>query len=146
LSYVTPQEMITLFEEQELIEATNLREGSAQTINVDRLQAACDGAQGIIDGWLMRRYNLPLVDAPPHFVQALKIHAANIARNQLDGGTEEVRKKYEDAIAWLKWFCENDAIGDTTPGVSESEKSGSINFEMVESTWNADRVGRLFGC
>lgn len=146
MSYITAEEMITLFEEQELIEATNLRDASAQTINAERLQSAIDAATGTIDGYLMRRYSLPLENIPVHLSQALKIHAGNIARHQLDGSTEEVRGKFKDAIEWLKWFCANDALGDTTPGVNESEKSGSMDFYIAEPTWDSDRVERLFGC
>jgi phage gp36-like protein len=144
MNYVTADKMIQLFEEQELIEATNLRDATATQINLNRLQSAIDGATGIINGWLMRRYKLPLTNVPPHLNQTLEIHAANLARNLLDGSTEEVRKKADDAFAWLKEFTKEDVLGDTTPGITEAEKSGSINFEVSQPTWNNDRLAGLF--
>ena len=146
MTYVTPEQMITLFEEGELIEATNLRDAAATGINMDKLQAACEGAAGIIDGYLMRRFTLPLnLDSEQNSLRlTLQIHAANLARNLLDGKLEEVRLKAGDAIAWLKIFSEpGNGTDDAVPGVDPLDKSGTIAFEPGRQVWNEQRFTDL---
>lgn len=128
MAYITPDDMITLFEEPELVEATNLRNASAVLVNMEKLQLACDSAQGIIDGWIGQRYSLPLTDLSEHLAQTLRIHAANIARHQLDGSTEEIRNKYKDAIEWLKWFSGN------STGSTGSNTVSSVNYDIRQQS------------
>lgn len=146
MAYCTITDMINLFEELEMIEASNLREARETDPNEIKIQAAIDGATGIIDGYLMRRYGLPVV-TPPEIAGTLRIHCLNIARNLLDGSTEEVREKANDAIAWLKLFTDPVKGGygeDTTPGVQPGEGIGTVKSETPDYFWNADSVGALF--
>lgn len=147
MPYVTADQMIVLFERDELIEATNLRDSAATDINTAKLEAACEGAEGIINGYLMRKFTLPLdLEATENSLKVtLQIHAANLARNLLDGKLEEVRKKAEDAIAWLRIFTEPDKGGsnDTTPGVDPSDRAGRITFEPGRQCWSEQRFTDL---
>jgi len=137
--------MIALFEELEIVEASNLREARERDPNAVKIQAAIDGAVGIIDGYLMRRYGLP-VSTPTEIAGTLKIHCLNIARNLLDGSTVEVKEKADGAIAWLKLFTDpaTTGYGDPAPGVQEGEGVGSVNSETPCYFWDTDTVGALF--
>ena len=145
MAYCTLADMVALFEELEIVEASNLRDSFEDNPNATKIQAAIDGATGIIDGYLMRRYGLP-VSTPTEIAGTLKIHCLNIARNLLDGSTEEVKQKADDAIAWLKLFTDpaTTGYGDPAPGVQEGEGVGSVNSETPCYFWDADTVGALF--
>ena len=145
MSYATTDDMIALFESNDLIELTNLRNSGATQINLDRLEVVCNGATGIVNGWLLRKYSVPLVGAPRAIAETLRIHAANLAYNLLDGSTEEVRKKADDAIAWLKLFTDASTPRFSDPIVPTlTSRVSSIRFESTPSVWNAASVRDLF--
>jgi len=146
MAYCTLADMVALFEELEIVEASNLRDSFESDPNATKIQAAIDGATGIIDGYLMRRYGLPII-TPPEIAGALKIHCLNLARNLLDGSTEEVRGKANDAVAWLKLFSDPTKGGfgeDSTPGIQPGEGVGSVVSETPIYFWDADTIGALF--
>ena len=146
MAYCTAAELIALFEEDEIIEASNLRDARESDPNDGKIQAAIDGATGIIDGYLMRRYGLP-VTVPAEIVGTLKIHALIIARYLLDGSTEEWRQKYEDSIEWLKLFTDpSTKLGgdDTQPGVTDGEGIGSVAFSVPSYFWDRETAEGLF--
>lgn len=68
--------------------------------DTERLARACEDATTLIDGYLAARYTLPLTATPPIVVA----WAADIARFKLwdERAPEEVRKRYDDAIAQLR--------------------------------------------
>lgn len=116
-TYVQPADLITIFEEQEIVEASNLRDGYSVEADSDRLEAVCTGANGLVYGYLSRRFTdeqLQLTALTDGFLAALKIHAANIARHQLDASTEEVRNRFNDAIEWLQAVVDDGTNGGET--------------------------------
>lgn len=64
------------------------------------IYAAISDAGGLIDGYLAAKYTLPLAYSPSILVGV----ASDIARYKLwdERAPEEVRKRYEDALALLK--------------------------------------------
>lgn len=72
-------------------------EGDEET---DTLAPAIADAESIVDGYVSTRYTLPLPTVP----DLVKNWAADIARFKLyeEKASEEVRQRYEDAIAQLK--------------------------------------------
>ncbi|MGA7934728.1 MAG: DUF1320 domain-containing protein [Kovacikia sp.] len=147
MAYCTPEEMAALFERQDLVEATNLRDQAASEINPAKLAAAIDGATGIINGYLMQAFSLPIANISPELQSTLRIHACNLARNLLDGSNEEIRKKAEDAISWLGSFVQSTKAsgGDTIPGTSARERFGSVKSEPGRQFWTEDKVWEVFG-
>ena len=120
--YVTPADMRSLYEIEELVEPTNLHNESMTTINEARLQAACLAASGIVDGYLMTKYQLPLaLGDNPSLTGTLRVHAGAIARQRLGGTTEEVQLNAKAAYEWLERFIKADAL------LEESTNSGVIN-------------------
>jgi len=66
---------------------------------VDR---ACVLAQGVVDSYLGAKYAVPLNPPPPAVVDATGAIAMYKLSEGADTLTEEKRRRYEDAIAWLK--------------------------------------------
>jgi phage gp36-like protein len=142
--YVEPKELEVLFTTQEVMEASNKDDSMAEEVVDDRVLAACEGATGIINGYLMRRFTIPLVAATPEFLQVLNIHAKNIAREILDGSREEVRENAKNSREWLELFSDNSGNNaDTTPGVDPTEKTGTINFSIRTPAWDDKRLTSL---
>jgi phage gp36-like protein len=149
-AYVSPADMLSLFPEPELIEVTNLRDSAAQEVNPARLQAACDGANGIAYGYLATRFHaeaLTLETLPEGFLGAFKMHCANIARDILDGSITEVRAKAEEARTFFQTFSgpAGSSNNDATPGVQGGERFGTIVTAPGRQYWNETRLTHLFG-
>lgn len=136
---LTTQDMLDIFEEQEILEATNLRDQLADAINTAKLDAAINGAIGICDGYLARRFRYPLSQAVlDRFGSTIKIHAANIARYILDANNDEVIKRYDTAMEWLKWIAKEDGIDALIPGEQAGEAlaiGASIEYGGFGSFW-----------
>lgn len=98
MAYVTEQDLVDRFGEDELIQLTD-RNGTG-AVDQDVLLRAIDDAQAEVDSYLSTRYAVPLTPVPT----VLALHAANVVRYRLyeDGATEEVEKRYKQSIAWLK--------------------------------------------
>jgi phage gp36-like protein len=91
---------VEAFGEPETVMLTNLDDPTATSVNPVPLDRALTDAAALIDSYLQRRYQLPLVEVP----QVLIPYVLDIARYRLDRirDREDVRKRYEDAIKWLE--------------------------------------------
>lgn len=100
MNYATTQDMIDSFKELELIQLTNEVVNVGTTINAVVMANALVRASAEIDGYLVGRYTLPLAAIPANLVG----FACDIARYRLydDRATEQVTKRYDDAIKYLK--------------------------------------------
>ncbi|MFW6087002.1 MAG: phage protein Gp36 family protein [Myxococcota bacterium] len=97
MAYATAQEMEGLIGTRAYREAADRDlDGSADSAAVD---AALAKASSVADSYITKW--LPLPGDPP---EALKDAVIRIAHYQLTGetGNEETRKRYEDAIQWLR--------------------------------------------
>ena len=79
------------------------------------------------DSYIGVRYKLPIAETP----DALKRAVCDIARYRLykDKPTEEVRKRYEDAVSWLKRVADGKVVlklpVDDTGLSPDADQSGS---------------------
>jgi phage gp36-like protein len=98
--YVTQADLIRLFGLSEIESLSQLDYPGNPAIDTVRVDAACEYATQEIDCYLALRYALPIASVP----LVLTNKAADIARYQLEHNDprEDVRKRYEDAIVWLK--------------------------------------------
>jgi phage gp36-like protein len=98
--YVTQADLIRLFGMSEIESLSQLDYPGNGTIDTVRVDAACEYATQEIDCFLVLRYSLPIASVP----MVLTNKAADIARYQMEHNDprEDVRKRYEDAIVWLK--------------------------------------------
>lgn len=98
MAYATQQDMLDRFDEAEIIQLTD--EKDLGVVDTAILAKALADADAAVDGYLMGRYTLPLATVPV----ALTRIACDLARFFLydDVATEGVRKRYEDALDFLK--------------------------------------------
>jgi phage gp36-like protein len=119
MGYCTQQNLIDRFGDTEIIQlADRDRDGEVDTEVVD---GAIADAAAEIDGRLSAVLVLPAV-APNELV----FRACDIARYRLydDRATEVVRRRYEDAVAWLKDVAAGKAV---IPGaVPTTSTSGAV--------------------
>lgn len=73
---------------------------AAADATLARMQQAAQDASNDVDLYIGARYRLPLADVPPSLARI----AADIARFRLydDGATDEVERRYTDALSQLK--------------------------------------------
>lgn len=97
MAYITQAEMVNRFgvEIGQIVDRNN--DGQADAGVFD---AAAADADAVINGYCAARYTLPFASTPA----LIKELAADITRYELwdDKASEEVRKRYEDAISRLK--------------------------------------------
>lgn len=94
-----------------------------------RIDGAIADACGEIDGHVQKRYALPLPAPTP---VAIKRIAVDIVIYRLSGDsrvTEDRRKRYEDAVAFLKAI----ARGDVSLGVAPASKSKAKETVVITS-------------
>jgi phage gp36-like protein len=100
--------------------------------------AAADDATNLIDGYLASRYALPLVSVPT----IVKAWAADIARFRLwdERAPEEVRRRYEDAMAQLRDLAAGRLA--LPPGSDGARAAGGFEFEAYanERVFTADTL------
>lgn len=126
--YVTKQDMIERFGEQELMLLTDRATPPAGSIVESVLDQCIRDAGDLIDGHLAGRYTLPLAIVP----QILKRTAGTIARFYLhkNGAPDNVRADFEDARKLLRAV----ATGEVALGLSAGgEKPAGTNAAQMES-------------
>ncbi len=106
MSYASLADMQDMFGDAELIQLTD-RAGNG-TLDTALVQVALDDASAEADSYL------PLPPDLPN--RALVRHTAAIARFLLykDAATDEVRERYQDAIAWLRLAAAGKVVAGTS--------------------------------
>jgi phage gp36-like protein len=133
VTYAVKQNLIDRFGVTELAQLTDRVDG--ETIDDTVVARALEDADGLINGYLQSRYALPLASVPATIVAI----ACNIARYQLfeDHVTEIVRKRYEDAIAWLKDVAAGKvSLGLDGSGDETETESGTVDFDANDRVFN----------
>lgn len=139
MTYAAAQDMIDRFSEQQLKEVTD---PDAESIRAEALDRALEDASDEIDGYLEGRYRLPLQDPP----RGLRIIACNIAMyrlltlRQIDV-MEDQRKRYEDAIKFLRAVSTGDINLGLTPADQTVQPAGGPAMrEGPARTFSRDRL------
>lgn len=118
-----------------MVELTNLDDPSATTVNDIKLTEVLSSTDALINGYL-GAYVLPITDATA--LAVLNQPAADIARYKLECRgeiREDVRKRYEDAIAYLKMVAEGRIA---LPGASLND--GNVAAAATVGTISSDRL------
>jgi phage gp36-like protein len=98
MTYAVIDDMERRFGIDELIQLTD-RAGTGSA-DFEAIEAVLVAATATMDSFLGKRHALPLASVPP----LLTHYCCDIARFSLygDGWPESVRRRYEDAMAWLR--------------------------------------------
>ncbi len=108
------------------------RSGTADLALIDR---AIELASNEMDGWLAARYETPVSDLKS--LPVLNAHVIAIATHQMartsGAVTEEIRKRYEDSIAYLRAVSQGKADLPRTPPPASDAESASGSGEIIIS-------------
>ena len=117
--YATRDDMVKRYGQAEISQLERYLMGG------ESVEAAIADADSIIDGWIGAKYTIPL-EHPPNNI---KIFACDIARYLLwkSRASEEVHRRYEDAIGFLKGVSKGTNVllvkNPTTEEVKPAAKS-----------------------
>lgn len=105
--YATAADFRDRYPEHDLRQLTDL---DGQTVQDAVLEKAAAQASSIIDGYIGARYPLPLTVVPPILAELavdIGMYRLQVLRPQND--IEDARKRYEDAVGYLKLVTKGDA-------------------------------------
>jgi phage gp36-like protein len=124
MSYITPEQLVAEFGEDEMIDLTDRATPRTHTVDTAVAQRACDRANAEVDSVLMGRYALPLSSVPV----LLRYIAQDLAYFYLHLGTppEHIKTRYETAHKNLGYIRKGelqlgvDAVGAPVPDESQN--------------------------
>lgn len=123
--YVTLDELIVRFGRDEILDLA--ADETGDEIDGEIVERACQDAAGEIDGSLAAGgYKTPLTTVPP----VVTAYGCDIARYRLysDRATEQVTKRYEDAIRFLRQLASGGLKLGLPKVDDEVTSAGSVNF------------------
>lgn len=121
-AYATSAELQDYLGEDDFLRVAD-RDGSG-AVDADAVTQALDEASSLADSYLARW--LPIASVPP----VLRRHVMAIAAYSLAGNlqTDDQRRRYEDAIKWLRDVADGKASLGIPPS-SDTVSSGSVYYE-----------------
>lgn len=135
MTYASQADMETAFGVDELIQLTDRANPPVGAIDTGVLDRALAAADALSNNYLATRYQVPLASAPAVLMEA----CCDIARYELTRGpglraTEEIQKRYDQRVAWLRDLAKGTAtlgeLADTaTPasaGLPEMTSGGRV--------------------
>lgn len=114
MKYASIQDLIDRFGEAELVSLTDRSVPPSGSYDTTVAEQSLNDAEAEVDAYLSGRYAMPLASVPNIIVRLV----CDIARYHLFGAalTDEVSKRYNDAIAFLK----NVSSGKASLGIDEA--------------------------
>lgn len=133
MAYATIEDLVKRFGSTELIRLTTPEDQPIDGIVRDVAEIALDSASALMDGYIGRRYEVPM-DLPPPVVTD---KCCDLARFSLSTGdqktcSEEVRARQKDAMTWLTDI----SVGRVVLSLKEVE-AGDESHAMVQTRDNA---------
>lgn len=125
MHYCTLQDLISRFGQDELLQLA--ADDTGQAVDQGEIDLAIADAAGEIDGRVAAGgYDVPL-EPVPRIIQA---YACDIARYRLydEHATDQVTKRYEDAIRFLKSVARGEVLLGIGGG-NEEPTAGSVTFQ-----------------
>ena len=140
MTYATQSDLTTRFSERELVQLTDRADEPTGAIDAARVTRALEEADNIIKSYVGVRYALPLASVPPLLVDL----ACDLARFKLydTGATEEVRNRYDDAIARLKALATGTAVLDIA-GIEPEGRDDLVFTDPGERLFSRDKMRGL---
>lgn len=142
IAYVVPDDLIRLYEPDELIQATNLYDAAANQIDLSRLQEYVNNGNAIAYGYMAvgcTDASLQVEALSDGLKAAFKAQVIKIIRALIDDSSDEIRMEYDKAIAYFKSIAGSNVLG--VP--ADVSASSGVDF-AVSKTWTSKRVAGLF--
>jgi phage gp36-like protein len=134
MPYCAKQDMKDRFGEGQMIQLTD-RTG-AGIIDDTVLNQAIGDADGEINSYLTKRYDLPLATVPP----ALVLKACDLTRFYLYevAVPEAVQKRYDNAVVWLRGVAKGDISLGLDGAGAETDSAGLPEMQSAGSVFGRD--------
>lgn len=122
MAYTSKADLVTRWGSEETLRSAD-RDPQDGISEDAAIAAACLDACSLVDSYLVQaKIEVPVADPAP---EVLAMHATNVAMYLLSQGvatyTEEKRKRYDDALAWLKALATGKADLPGLPGQPEAQ-------------------------
>lgn len=130
-----------------MLAATTGPAGGGQEVVRDdaKIARALDSASGVIDGYLSVRYSLPLPTTPATLKDACVAIAVYRLASDPGALTDDMRQRYEDAIAFLKDVAKGIAgIGVLTTAEQRAQQAAGSAALASPQTVLVDADPRVF--
>lgn len=134
--YTSKSAMILAFGAAELLKLTD-RDGAAEEIVDAVLDKAMGDASGIVDGYLAKRYRLPLSVVPAAVATAAEAIAYYLLWPH---APEEVRRRYEAALKLLRDVADGTQQLDAEGTAPAAAGGGQVLVEAPERLYSRDRL------
>jgi phage gp36-like protein len=136
--YATRDDLATRFSDAEIAQLEMDENGLS---NEDLSSAAIQDACAEVDSYIAVKYTLPLPNTPTILLRAV----CDIARYRLykDRATEEVRRRYEDAVSWLKLLAKGSTLMRFDPDLTPVQVEAVRNSASLPS--GTTYQGGVFG-
>ncbi|WNL39826.1 DUF1320 domain-containing protein [Halomonas sp. PAMB 3232] len=132
MAYCTQADLIERFGADEILAIA--RDASGNAIDTAVIERACEDASGEIDGYVNAAgYPVPLVPVP----RIVIANACDIARYRLydEHASEQVQKRYDDAVKFLKSVSRGEVRLGISTGPSSSS-AGSVQMNSGRRAFN----------
>ncbi len=140
MSYSTQQDAIELYGSDYVLTSVT-REGVTET---GAYAKAAAKAASEMDSYLGAQYTVPLATTPPIVMQFeidIAIYRASSSAGQV---TDEKRKRFEDALAWLLRVSRGDVVLDVDgDGEADNEGGGSPEISGPTRIFSRSTMGGL---
>lgn len=101
--YATVDDMIEQFGEAEMIRLSAPEGQLDELVNRTRVERALTDASALIDGYLRRRYALPLPTTPAEVARCCRdIARHDLAKGEQKSPTEQMKDARKEAMDWLR--------------------------------------------
>lgn len=123
MAYATLADMTTRYSERELLEVTTPPGEAFGQINADMVGTALDDASSEMDGYLRRRYAVPVQDVPAKMVSVCCALARfNLCETGYVIAGEKVTEAHKNALSWLRRVSDGSFVleGALKPNTSET--------------------------
>lgn len=140
MSYATQQDMTDRYGAPRMVQLTDRADPPAGAIDTTLLQRRLDDATGLIDGYLVGRYALPLSVAPA----ILKVHCCSITMYALLGDTVDkdsaAAADKREAIAYLEKVADGRIALLPPAVVSQPDGAGAVVFNPGQKVMGRDEA------
>ncbi|MEM6381653.1 MAG: DUF1320 domain-containing protein [Pseudomonadota bacterium] len=140
MTYATQQDLIDRFGERELIQRTDRTNRPATTVDATVVTRHLTDATATVDGYLAKKYTLPLASTPEILVKI----TADIARYFLHGNTAEkgdpVRDAYDQAVGWLRDVSKGHVVLEDGGEAAAQPGGGSVSFTAPDRVMSRDSL------